>query len=464
MPVMEHGFVFRDHSEKARAVVARDLNALSSSYTRSYGFVMERGRGAEVWDVDGHRYVDFAAGIAVLATGHCHPKIVEAIRAQTERYVHIGATDFFCEEQLRLAENLQRITPIHRAAGPADKRVYFGNSGTEAVEAAIKLARYRENRKYIIGFYGGFHGRTMGSLSVTASKAIQREAYSYIPGGVEHVPYPGRPFSDKARDDSYDWGDVVQFIEDFLIKRKLPGDEIAAVVVEPIQGEGGYLVPRDDFFPKLRALCDKYGILLIVDEIQSGMGRTGKWWAVEYEGVQPDIVCSAKGLASGFPIGAIITHKDIMGNWVPGAHASTFGGNPVACAAANATIAVIEGEGLLANAAALGEYTLGRLGRFKSVHPSISRVDGRGLMIGVEFSDAYGKPLPKFRNEVESRCFLNGLLTLACGTSTLRIAPPLVINQGQMEEGLDILERVIAEIEEELWESLGAPAAQASHQ
>lgn len=454
MPVIEHGFVFRDNSDKSRAIVARDLNTLSPSYTRSYGFVMDRGRGAEVWDIDGNHYLDFAAGIAVLATGHCHPKIVEAIRQQTDRYVHIGATDFFCDQQLKLAENLQRITPIHNAHSPEDKRVYFGNSGTEAVEAALKLARYRENRKYIIGFYGGFHGRTMGSLSVTASKAIQRENYPYIPGGVEHVPFPGRPFADRARNDSYDWGDAAQFIEDTLIKRKMPGDEIAAILVEPIQGEGGYLVPRDDFFPKLRKLCDKYGILLIADEIQSGMGRTGKWWAMEYEGVQPDIVCSAKGLASGFPIGAIITHKDIMGNWVPGAHASTFGGNPVACAAANATIEVIEGEGLLESVASLGNYTVERLNRFKSAHPSITRVDGRGLMLGVEFADANGKPLPKFRNQVETNCFLNGLVTLACGTSTLRIAPPLVINREQLEQGLDILERVIADLEEEQWESL----------
>lgn len=454
MSILEHGFVFRDNSAKARAIVGRDLATLSPSYTRSYGFVMDHGRGAEAWDVDGNRYVDFAAGIAVLSTGHSHPKVIEAIREQAERYVHIGATDFFCEAQIKLAENLQRITPIQGAAQLDDRRVYFGNSGTEAVEAALKLARYRENRKYIIGFYGGFHGRTMGSLSVTASKAIQRDEYSFIPGGVEHVPYPGRPLADLARNDAYDWGDAVQFIEDYIIKRKLPADEIAAVLVEPIQGEGGYLVPRDDFFPKLRNLCDKYGILLIVDEIQSGMGRTGKWWAVEYEGVEPDIVCTAKGLASGFPIGGIIAHREIMGKWVPGAHASTFGGNPVACAAANATIEVIESEGLLENATKLGQYTIERLGRFKAAHPSIARVDGRGLMIGVEFANASGKPFPEFRNEIENRCFLNGLLTLACGTSTLRIAPPLVITQEQMQEGLDILEHVIAEVEEERWETL----------
>jgi 4-aminobutyrate aminotransferase len=247
---------------------------------------------------------------------------------------------------------------------------------------------------------------------------------------------------------------VVAFIEDFVIKRKLPGDEIAAVIVEPIQGEGGYLLPRDDFFPKLRKLCDKYGILLIVDEIQSGIGRTGKWWAVEHTGVEPDIVCTAKALGSGLPIGAIITHKDVMNRWVPGAHASTFGGNPVACAAANATLDLIESEGLLDNAHNLGHYTLERLDHFRINHPSIVRLEGRGLMIGVEFADSHGKPFPQFRNEVEQICYLNGLLTLGCGTSALRIAPPLMISRELMERGLDILERAIAEAEELHWEHL----------
>lgn len=448
MPTMEHGFIFRDPSEKSREIVKRDVQLLSPSYTRSYGFVMSHGKGAEVWDVDGNYYIDFAAGIAVLATGHAHPKIIDAIRAQAEKYVHIGATDFFCPQQIKLGSKLREITPIHNAEKPEDKMIYFCNSGTEAVEAALKLARYRENRKYIIGFYGGFHGRTMGSLSVTASKAIQREEYSYIPGGVEHVPFPGRAFSERAKQDSWDWGDVVMFIEQFVIKRKLPGDEIAAIIVEPIQGEGGYILPRDDFFPKLRQLCDKYGILLIVDEIQSGMGRTGKWWAMEYEGVQPDIVCTAKGLGSGFPIGAIITHKDIMGKWVPGAHASTFGGNPVACAAANATIDLIESENLLQHVTDLGGYTLNRLEQFRRDHPSIVRLEGRGLMIGVEFGGPQGQSLSHFRDEVVNQCYLDGLITLGCGASAMRIAPPLMISRELMQQGLDILERAIAIVEE----------------
>lgn len=452
MVTKEHGFVFREPSAKSRVMVNRDMKTLSPSYTRSYGFVMSHGQGAAVWDVDGNQYIDFAAGIAVLATGHRHPRIVDAIRQQTEKYVHIGATDFFCPLQIELAEKLQKITPIHNAANPDDKLVYFCNSGTEAIEAATKLARYREGRKYIIGFYGGFHGRSMGALSVTASKAIQREGYAYIPGGVEHVPYPGKWASEQAKDDSYDWGDSVAFIENYVIKRKLPGHEIAAVVVEPIQGEGGYVIPRDDFFPKLRKLCDKYGILLVVDEIQSGVGRTGKWWATEYTGVEPDVVCTAKGLGSGFPIGAIITHRDVMNNWVPGAHASTFGGNPVACAAAIATLDVIEEEGLLQNSTDRGNYTLNRLETFRANHPSISRLEGRGLMIGLEFTDSEGHPMAKFRDEVVDICYLNGLLTLACGSSSLRIAPPLMISQDLMERGLDILERAIAEVEETHWE------------
>jgi 4-aminobutyrate aminotransferase len=450
------GFVFRENNTKSKELILRDNKSLSPSYTRSYGFVMSHGQGAEVWDVDGNHYIDFAAGIAVLSTGHRHPKIIEAIHRQTEKYIHIGATDFFCPSQVELAERLQKIVPIKGAAQDKDSMIYFGNSGTEAVEAALKLARYQDpNRSHIIAFYGGFHGRTMGSLSVTASKAIQRADYPFIPGGVEHVPYPAKSACSGGDGCGACWCDSVRFIEEFVIKKKVPGDEIAAVIVEPIQGEGGYYLPRDEFLMELRALCDKYGILMIADEIQSGMGRTGKWYAIEHWGVRPDIVVSAKGLGSGFPIGATIAHKDIIGKWVPGAHASTFGGNPLACAVASATIDVIEGEGLLDHAAALGEYTLERMGAFKANHPSLKRVEGLGLMIGVEFTDANGQPIPAYRDEIVDRCFLNGMLTLACGTSALRIAPPLVISREQLAQGLDILEYVIAEVEEEQWENTG---------
>lgn len=450
------GFVFREPSTRSRAYALRDEKVLSPSYTRSYGFVMSKGQGSEVWDVDGNQYIDFAAGIAVLSTGHRHPKILEAIQRQTERYIHIGATDFFCPEQLNLAEKLQKIIPIHGIDSTEDIMVYFGNSGTESVEAALKLARYQQpNRHHVIAFYGAFHGRTMGSLSVTASKAIQRAEYPFIPGGVEHVPYPAKNACSGEGGCSSCWCDSVKFIEDFVIRKKVPGDEIAAIIVEPIQGEGGYVLPRDDFFPRVRALCDKYGILLIVDEIQSGVGRTGKWCAVEHWDVKPDIVCLAKGLGSGFPIGATVTRREIMGQWVPGAHASTFGGNPLACAVAAATIDVIEGEGLLEHAHELGEYVLERMTAFKAQHPSIKRVEGKGLMIGVEFADAAGELYPKFRDQVVDQCFLNGLLSLGCGTSAVRIAPPLVITKEQIASGLDILERSIAQVEEEFWEQSG---------
>ena len=450
MTIRQDGFIFREPSEKSRAVVQRDLGAISPSYTRSYGFVMSHGKGAEAWDVDGNRYIDFAAGIAVLATGHSHPRIVETIKAQADRYIHIGATDFFCPEPVNLAEKLQEIIPIHGAHKPLDKMIYFGNSGTEAVESALKLARYRDDRLTVVAFYGGFHGRTMGALSLTASKAIQRAGYPYIPGGVVHVPYPAR--FDQARGEG--WGDPVKFIEKIIFKHKVPPQEVAAIIVEPIQGEGGYLLPTDDFLSGLRDLCDKYGILLIFDEIQSGIGRTGKWCAAEHWGVEADIVCLAKGLASGVPIGAIVAHKDIMKAWVPGAHASTFGGNPLACAVASATIEVIEDEGLLDHVTRIGKHVLDRLTLFQKNRPSIRRVEGKGFMIGIDFADANDDAIPAFRDRVVEESFIRGLLTLGCGSSGVRFAPPLVITKELVDEGLDILEHAIATLEEELWDRL----------
>lgn len=449
MSTVQHGFVFRDPGEKSQALVLRDKNTLSPSYTRSYGFAISHGKGAEVWDVDGNRYIDFAAGIAVLSTGFSHPRVVAAVKEQAERYLHIGGTDFFCPEPVKLAEKLQQIIPI-KGAKPEDKRIYYGNSGAEAVEAALKLARYYDNRPYIIGFYGGFHGRTMGALSVTASKAVQRANYPYIPGGVVHVPFPNRV--DIANGDG--WGDPIKFIKQLVFKKKVAPDEVAAIIVEPIQGEGGYIVPPDDFLPNLRALCDEYGILLIVDEIQSGVGRTGKWTASEHWGVEADIVCLAKGLGSGIPIGAIVAHQGVMGHWQSGAHASTFGGNPLACAAGLTTLEVIEEECLMDNVVEFGDYTLERLQGFRKDHPSLGRIDGKGFMLGMDFVDSHGDPIPEFRNQVVDYAFLHGLLTLGCGTSGLRFAPPLVITRAQIDEGLDILERAIAMAEEELWDGM----------
>jgi 4-aminobutyrate aminotransferase len=444
MVTVENGFVFREPSEKSRELMRRDTKTLSPSYTRSYGFAISHGKGSEVWDVDGNRYVDFAAGIAVLSTGYSHPRVVEAVKAQADKYFHIGSTDFFCPQPVRLAEKLQEIVPIHNAPNPEDKLTYFCNSGTESIEAALKLARYHDDRRsHLIAFYGAFHGRTMGSLSLTASKYTQRAGYDYIPGGVTHVPYPARNEGDK-------WTDAVEYIEKFVLRKVAPY-EVAAVIVEPIQGEGGYLVPREDFFPRLRELCDKHGILIIADEIQSGVGRTGKFTAMEHFGVSADIVCMAKGLGSGVPIGAMIAHKDVMGTWTPGAHASTFGGNPLACAAANETIAVIEDEKLMDNVNTLGSYTFERLTGFKSNHPSMTRVDGMGFMLGMDFADATGKPAPEFRDEVVNKCYLKGLLVLACGSCGIRFAPPLVITRELIDEGLDILEHAIAETEEEMF-------------
>ena len=455
MVTTQDGFVFREPSEKSRDIARRDAKSLSPSYTRSYGFAISHGKGAEVWDADGNRYIDFAAGIAVLSTGFSHPRIVEAIKTQAEKYIHIGGTDFFCPQPVKLSEKLHQVVPIHNAETPEDKLTYFANSGAETIEGAIKLARYIDpKRDHIIGFYGGFHGRTMGALSVTASKATQRSGYAYIPGGVTHVPYPARnqcEGCDNGGCCAQCWCDAVGFIEQFVFKKVKP-TEVAAIVVEPIQGEGGYLVPRDDFFPRLREMCDKYGILIIADEIQSGVGRTGKFTAMEHFGVKPDIVCLAKGLGSGVPIGAIVTHKDIMGKWVPGAHASTFGGNPLACASANETLAIIEDERLLDHVTELSEYTMQRLHKFMKDHPSLNRVDGKGFMIGMDFTDSAGEVAPALRDEIVNKAYLNGLLTLGCGTSGIRFAPPLVLTKEQLEEGLTILEHAIAQTEEEMYQ------------
>lgn len=447
MATKEHGFVFRDPSEKSREVVGRDAKTLSPSYTRSYGFTISHGKGAEVWDVDGHRYIDFAAGIAVLSTGFSHPRVVEAIKTQVDKYLHIGGTDFFCPQPVRLAEKLHQLVPIHNAKSAEDKLTYFANSGTETVESAIKLARYvNPKRNHIIAFFGAFHGRTMGSLSLTASKSTQRAGYPHIPGGVSHIPYPAR---NECEDGGIDC-DPVAYIEKYIFKMVKP-EEIAAIVIEPIQGEGGYLVPVDDFLPNLREMCDKYGILIIADEIQSGAGRTGKFTAMEHWNVAADIVCLAKGLGSGMPIGALVAHKDIMGKWIPGAHASTFGGNPVACAAANATLDILEEEGLFNHVTELGNYTHKRLNEFKSDHPSLGRVDGKGFMIGMDFVNADGKAWPELRNEIVDKCYLGGLLTLGCGKAGIRFAPPLVLTRELLEEGLDILEHAIAATEEEMF-------------
>ena len=430
---------------KARAILERDAQVLSPSYARDYGFVMDYGKGAEVWDVDGNRYIDFAAGIAVNSTGHSHPEIVKAIQEQAEKFIHISS-DYYHELMVRVAERIDEIAPMQEAV-----TVFLANSGTESVEAAIKLARYATDRRQFIGFLGAFHGRSMGSLSFTASKARQQERFFPTMPGVWHVPYPDpyRPvFPIPAGGDEGDA--VVNYIEHELFSEALPPDEVAAILVEPIQGEGGYIVPPPNFFPRLRDLCTKYGILLIADEVQSGVGRTGKWWAMQHWNVEPDIVCIAKGIASGVPMGAMAARKSVGAKWKPGAHGNTYGGNPIACVSALKTLELIEKD-YMKNAAEMGAYVLDAVAEMQARHPSIGHTRGIGLMIGIEFvKDRRTKqPAKEMRDRIVHRCFERGLLTLGCGRSTVRFMPALMIQKELVEEGLQIFESVVTETEKQ---------------
>ncbi len=428
---------------KARAILARDAQVLSPSYARDYGFVMDHGKGAEVWDVDGNRYIDFSAGIAVTATGHAHPQVVKAIQDQAERFIHISS-DYYHELMVRVAERINEIAPMKE-----DVTVFLANSGTESVEAAIKLARYATGRQRFIGFLGAFHGRSMGSLSFTASKFTQQERFFPTMPGVWHVPYPDpyRPVFPIPADG--DVGDaVVDYMENVLFPEALPPDEVAAVLVEPIQGEGGYIVPPPNFFPRLRKMCDRHGILLIADEVQSGVGRTGKWWAMQHWDVEPDILCIAKGIASGVPMGAMAARKSVGEKWKAGAHGNTYGGNPLACVSALKTLELIE-QGYMENARQMGEYILDVLCEMQARHPSIGQVRGRGLMIGTEFvkDQRTKEPAPQLRSAVVHRCFESGLLTLGCGRSAIRFMPPLMIARDLVDEGLHIFEEALSAAE-----------------
>ena len=430
---------------KAKAIIERDQAVISPSYPRSSPFVMDHGKGTEIWDVDGNRFLDFTAGIAVTSTGHSHPKVVRAIQEQAEKFIHISA-DYYHPKWVELGEKLDLIAPFEE-----DAVSFMTNSGTESVEAAIKLARYHNGCTQFIGFLGAFHGRTFGSLSFTASKPVQREGFYPLMNGVVHIPFPNpyRPVLQSKPGEDY--GEtVVRYIEDQILGKLMPHEDVAAVLVETIQGEGGYIVPAAGFFPALRRMCDRYDILLIVDEIQSGMGRTGKWWAIEHFGVEPDIVCVGKGVASGVPLGATIARKSVV-TWPYGSHGNTYGGNPIACAAGLATIELIEQE-YMQNAADVGQYTLDALEEIMVRHPSIGDVRGIGLMIGVEFvKDRETKEADHdLRDRVVDLAFQRGLLSLGCGKSTLRIAPPLSISRSEMDEGLVILEDAITIAEREL--------------
>jgi len=425
---------------KAKAIIERDQLVISPSYPRDYPFVMDHGKGSHVWDVDGNRYLDFAAGIAVTSTGHSHPKVVKAVQDQAEKFLHISS-DYYHEPWVALGEQLARIAPFNDEA-----RSFMTNSGTESVEAAIKLARHYTGRSQFIGFLGSFHGRTMGSLAFTASKPRYKENFFPMMGGVTHVPFPDpyRPILESLPGEYY--GEtVVRYIEQQILDQLLPASEVAGILVETIQGEGGYVLPAPGFYPALRALCDRYGILLIVDEVQSGMGRTGKWWAIEHYCVEPDIVCAGKGIASGIPLGAVIAKKKLM-TWAKGTHGNTYGGNPIACAAALATIDLIEDE-FLVNAEQVGNYALERLLEIQSRHPKIGQVRGMGLMIGVEFvKDQESKqPDVELRDRIIHLAFQSGLLLLGCGKSTIRIAPPLSINRSAIDQGLMIFEEAISQ-------------------
>ena len=423
----------------ARRILEADKKYISPSYTRSYPMVAKSGHGLMVEDVDGNEFLDFAAGIAVCSTGHCHPEVVKAIQKQAGELIHMSGTDFYYENMVTLAERLSKIAPMK---GP--HRVYYGNSGTEAVEAAMKLARYHTRRQNIIAFYGAFHGRTMGALSLTASKPQQKRRFAPLVPGVTHVRYPDLYRAGVTQQEADAFAlECARFIEDRLFKTTLPPEEVAAIFVEPIQGEGGYVVAPTIFMQELRKICDRHGILLVADEVQSGVGRTGKWWAIQHTGVEPDVICCAKGIASGMPLGVMISRAEIM-DWVPGSHASTFGGNPVAIAAALATLDVLEREGV-ENAKQVGEYMMKRMSQWPSSVPLVGDVRGRGLMIGIEIvSDKKQRtPAAELRDTIVDTAFYKGLLILGAGPNTVRLSPPLIATREQADVAMDILEECI---------------------
>jgi 4-aminobutyrate aminotransferase len=425
---------------KAKEVIARDAQFISPSYTRGYPMVAKSGRGAMVEDVDGNVFLDFAAGIAVVSTGHCHPGVVKAIQEQAAELIHMSGTDFYYPNMVALAQRLAKIAP-----GSEPKKVYFGNSGTEATEAAIKLARYHTRRDKIIAFHGCFHGRTMGALSLTASKAVQRKGFGALLAGVFHIPYPNSYRCPYGNPSPCSCVESATVLERETFKRLVDPEEVAAIFIEPIQGEGGYVPAPREFFQELQRICRKYGILLVCDEVQSGMGRTGKWWACEHVGIEPDILCVAKGIASGMPLSATIARASVM-DWKPGAHASTFGGNPVSVAAALATMELLESQ-YIENARRIGEFLMKRMADWPARHPIVGDVRGKGLMIGVEIvrDQKTKERAGDLREAIVDRAFEKGLLLLGAGENTIRIAPPLVIDEEQAEFAARILEECITE-------------------
>ena len=424
----------------ARRVIAEDERYTSPSYTRCYPLVAKQGRGVWVTDVDGNEFLDFSAGIAVASTGHCHPEVVAAIQQQAAELIHMSGTDFYYEQMPELGKRLSAIAPM-----PGPVKFFYANSGAEAVECSIKLARYHTGRQQIIAFYGAFHGRTMGALSLTASRSRQRQGFSPLVPGVTHIPYPNTYRAGcKSVDEEEECGlKCARFIEETLFRNTLSPGEVAAIVLEPIQGEGGYVVAPTAFLKEIRRICDQHGILMIADEVQSGAGRTGKWWAIEHSGVHPDIVAIAKGIASGMPLGICMSRAELM-SWGPGSHGSTFGGNPVSLAAALATIGVLEREGI-ANAAAVGNHMMARMKTWPGRLRDVGDVRGKGLMIGIEIHrNSTTEPTASVvRDSIVQRAFEHGLLCLGAGDSTVRLTPPLIVSREEATIAMDILEECI---------------------
>jgi 4-aminobutyrate aminotransferase len=429
----------------AKRVLERDAKVMSPSYSREYPLVAKRGRGAIVEDVDGNAFLDFAAGIAVCSTGHCHPKVVEAIQKQAAELIHMSGTDFFYESLPQLAERLVRTMP-----GAENKKVFFGNSGTEAVEGAIKLARYATKRDKLIAFYGGFHGRTMGSLSLTASKSSQRKGFGALLSSVEHIHYPYAYRCAHGHGSETCGAEILEMLENDMFKRLFDPEDVAGIIIEPIQGEGGYIPAPKFFLQELQRICRKHGIMLILDEVQSGMGRTGKWWAYEHAGIEPDIITTAKGIASGMPLSAFIAKESVM-KWGPGAHGSTFGGNPVSIAAALTTMDLIESL-YMENARRMGDYMFGRMADWPRKFKVVGEVRGRGLMIGIEIvrDQRTKEKAADLRNTIVNLAFHKGLLVLGAGENSLRLSPPLLVDEEQGEFAVRTLEECFREAEKKI--------------
>jgi len=438
--------VVKPPGPKAREIVERDHAIISPSFGRAYPLVIKSGRGCIITDVDGNEYIDLNAGLAVCNVGHSHPRVVQAIKDQADKFIHYSYTDFYYENYIDLGETLQELIP-----GDFEKKFFYGNSGAESVEAAIKLSRWHSRRQGILAYIGAFHGRTLGAVSLTASKPAQRRYFAPLLPGVEHIFYPycyRCPFNLEYPDCGYR---CVTYIDDYLFHKFVPPEDVAMIFVEPIQGEGGYVVPPDGYFKALRELCDEHGILMAADEVQSGLGRTGKWFASEHFDLVPDIVCMAKGIAAGLPLGVTASRADLM-DWTPGSHASTFGGNPVSASAAIEVIKIIKEERLLENAEKVGGHLIKRLREMQDTHPMIGDVRGRGLMVGVELvKDKDSKePAKEETEEVMMRCFEKGAALVNCGVSVIRWMPPLLITEELIDSALEIFDGVLGEVEKKL--------------